>query len=80
MFCRSLLNLLWRKIFLFFHIKADNIFDIGFQVFEINWKFIFLSPHRVKAIITIPELNYLFSVACSDCIIVHNCNIFDQLY
>ena len=79
MFCDSLFNLLWSKVFLFGHIKADDIFDIAFKMFQVDWKFIFLSPHWVKAIITVPELNDLFSVACSYCIIIHNCNILNQL-
>ena len=79
MFGGSLLNLLWGEVFLFCHIEANYIFDIAFKMFEVDRKFIFLSPHGVKSIITVPELNDLFSVACSDCVIIHNCNILNQL-
>ncbi len=76
---RSLLNFIRLQISLFHHIMSHNILNIAFQMFQINRQFILFSSHRVKTIITIPKLNNLLSITSSNCVIIHNCNILNQL-
>lgn len=47
-------------------------------MFQIDWKFVFLCSHWIKPIVTVSELNNVFSVARSYSVIVHDCDVFNQ--
>lgn len=47
---------------------------------QVYWQLVLFSSHRVQSIISISELNYLFSIAGPNRVIIHHADVLDQFY
>lgn len=77
---RSMVYLFRRKVHLPFHVKTNDVLDVALQMVQVYWQFVLFSSHWVKSVVTVSELDDLFPVTGSDCVVVHHADVLDQFY